>query len=182
MNKLVFALMAGCFSTVFAVNGAVAQSSVNMEKLKDQKIVAEIKTVTTSVKKQRDDLGTINPKALRNFAQTYKNVIDVRWEKIRNGFSARFNADGVSNLIYYSPHGKWAGILKGYKEDKMPPEVRKMVKREYYDYVITFVQEAETLDSGGLPTYFIILEDNDQIKQLKINDGQMWVNAEFKKS
>ena len=83
--------------------------------------------------------------------------------------------------IYYGRHGKWFGSLKGYKEDKLSPELRKMIKREYYDYSITYVQEAETIDSEGKPTYIIHLEDNKSIKRLRICDGQMEIWQEYKK-
>ena len=56
MNKLVFALLAGCFSTVATVNEASAQNSVNTERLENHKNVSGIKKALTIEENQKDDL------------------------------------------------------------------------------------------------------------------------------
>ncbi len=63
----------------------------------------------------------------------------------------------------------------------MPGDIRDIVKREYYDYEITSVQEIETIDSYGIPTYIVHLEDNNNIKLIRVRDGEMALYKEFKK-
>jgi hypothetical protein len=115
----------------------------------------------------------INNKALNRFAKAYKNVTGASWEIVADGFVATFTSDGVRNTIYYNKNGTWAGSLKGYEESKMPTNIRKLIKPTYYDYAITYVQEAETILSNGLPTYIIHLQNNETIKLLRVYDGEV---------
>ncbi len=89
--------------------------------------------------------------------------------------------NGVSNLIYYTKKGQWEGSLKVYSEDKLARDIRDIVKREYYDYDITSVQEIETFDSYGIPTYIVHLEDSNNIKLIRVRYGVMDVYSAFKK-
>ena len=181
MKKILFALVAGFIPALVATNGAYAQNSVNPEILEPQKNATAIEKAVAPVNNHSVDMGEINAKALKHFTKTYKNVTGESWQKIKDGYTAKFNSNGVSNRIFYSPNGKWSGSLKGYSEDKLPQEIRHAVKREYYDYIITYVQEVETTDSYGIPTYIIHLEDKNNIKQVRFSDGQMEVWKEFKK-
>lgn len=181
MKKLLFALLAGFIPGLIATNGAYAQNSVNPEILEPQNNVTEITNSVDSDKNRTVDLSAISPKAIKNFAASYKNAKDEKWDKTSEGFTAKFKFNGVSNLIFFNQNGKWAGSLKGYFEDKLPFEVRDRVKREYYDYSITYVQEVETIESNRIPTYIIHMEDKKSIKQIRISEGQMDVYKQYNK-
>lgn len=126
-----------------------------------------------------DEKETISPKALKGFSKTYKNVTGESWSKVLDGFSARFNLDGVRTTIFYDNKGRWLGSLKYYTEDKMTAEMKGIVKRSYYNYNIVYVQEVEMVSSNGQPTYIICVEDKDTIKDIRIFDGEMEVWKEF---
>jgi len=178
MKTFLFALLTLPLVLV-ATTGAYAQNAVNTEVPEPKKNVIAVEKALGP-----NDLSaktSISQKALKDFAKSYKSVNGETWEKTSEGYRVRFTSDGVMTTIYYGRHGKWFGSLKGYKEDKLSPELRKMIKREYYDYSITYVQEAETIDSEGKPTYIIHLEDNKSIKRLRICDGQMEIWQEYKK-
>ncbi|MEP7107306.1 MAG: hypothetical protein ABI760_04975 [Ferruginibacter sp.] len=181
MKKFLFAFVAGCIPALVATNGAYAQNSVNPEILEPQKNVTTIEKVVTPVNDQIVDMGAISPKILKDFTKTYKNVTGESWEKTKEGFSAKFISNGVNTRIYYNVKGKWTGSLKGYSEEIMPRDVRDIVKRSYYDYSITLVQEVETIESNGIPTYLVHLEDKKSYIQVRVCDGQMEVWKEFKK-
>jgi len=138
-----------------------------------------------SSKYQKDlpgDQNTISPKAIRGFAKKYRDVNSESWIQVKDGFSARFNSDGIDNSILYDKKGKWAGSIKSYSEDKLPLEIRHIVKSVYYDYKIVHIQEIETLDSRGTPTYIVFLEDKISLKMVRIFDGEMKPWKDFKKS
>jgi hypothetical protein len=99
--------------------------------------------------------------------------------KIKGGFAVRFTSDDVRTSIFYDSKGFWASSIKYYNEDKMPHEVRHIVKSTYYDYNIIYAQEVETVDTKGTPTYIICLQDKTNIKMLRICDREMSVWKEY---
>ena len=181
MKKFLFALIPGCVSVLVAINGANAQNPGNPDIQGPQKNVIEIEKVITPVKDHLIDLEPISPKALKDFAKKYKNVTAENWMKNKHGFSASFFSNGIQNMIYYDNNGKWLGSLKGYREEKLPYEIRDIVKSKYYDYSINSVEEAETIDSDGIPTYIIQLEDKNIIKLMRVYNGQVDVMRDYKK-
>jgi len=182
MKKFLFALLAGCITALVATNGAYAQNLVNPEILEPQKNNSAIEK---EVKRANDNIvgiGIISPKAMKDFTKTYKNVVSESWEKLKDGYATRFILNDVMHSVYYNTKGRWTGSVKGYSEDKMPNDIRNIVKQEYYDYSIIYVEEVETIGSNGIPTYVIHLEDKNNIKLVRIGNRQMDVMEEFQKS
>jgi hypothetical protein len=182
MKTFLFALLAGSITTLVATNGAYAQNLVNPRMLHSQINISAIEKEVTPTNDNIVGIDAISPRALKDFTKTYKNVISERWEKIKDGYATRFILNDVMNSIYYNTKGRWTGSVKGYSEDKMPHDIRDIVKHEYYDYSIIYVEEVETIDSYGIPTYVIHLEDKNNIKLVRIGNRQMDVMEEFQKS
>lgn len=134
-----------------------------------------------SVNTRTGDHEPINPKAVKNFTRTYKDVTTETWMETRDGFAARFNAEGIRNTILYDVKGHWTGSVKNYTEEKLAANIRHIVKSKYYDYSIFYVDELETNESGGVPTYIIHLEDKNSIKLVRLCDGEMDTWKEYKK-
>lgn len=128
------------------------------------------------------DQNNISPRAIRAFAKTYGDANDESWRQIKDGFSARFNSNGIKNTILYDKKGNWTGSIKSYDEDQMLREIRHIVKSTYYDYKIVYAQEIETLDSQGVPTYLVFLEDKTNIKVVRIFKGEMNVWKDLTKT
>ncbi|MEO6960598.1 MAG: hypothetical protein ABIY90_01450, partial [Puia sp.] len=67
-----------------------------------------------------------------------------------------------------------------YSEDKLPREIRAIVKSTYYDFTITVVEDVQTRVNG---VYLIYLEDKTSIKIVRVTrDGDMDVFKEITKS
>jgi len=181
MKKTIFAITAAFISALAVENGACAQSAINPEIPEPQKNITTIEKVIKPANDAEAETENINAKAIKNFASIYKNVSVESWEKIKDGFTASFNSNGITYRIYFGKKGKWLGSLKGYEESQMPADVRKIVKRIYYDFSITYVQEAETLDSEGEPTYIVHLEDKDKLLQVRVCNGNMELWRQYKK-
>ncbi|MEO6550636.1 MAG: hypothetical protein ABIN94_21705 [Ferruginibacter sp.] len=183
MKKLLFALIATSLATLAISDGAYAQNTVSNEAIEPQvqKNFNGDKTILPATQQHVAMANAISPKALKNFTKSFKGVSGESWEKIDHGYSAKFASNGVNTRLYYDAQGNWSGSLKGYTEDKMARDLRSIVKREYYDYTITYVQEAQTIESNGIPTYIIHVEDKDYIKLLRIYDGQMSIWKAFKR-
>ncbi len=181
MKNSLFAFAATCIASLAVTNGAYAQTAINVEVLEIPKDVIKTDKIITPEKNNTVNLNAISLKAVKDFKKSYKMVSNENWYKGSDCFNAQFTLNGITNLIYYNKKGQWAGSLKVYSEDKMPGDIRDIVKREYYDYEITSVQEIETIDSYGIPTYIVHLEDNNNIKLIRVRDGEMALYKEFKK-
>jgi len=175
MKKNLIALVIVCVAFLAGISGANAQIASNSSSL-------EYQMNTGKTENSMKELLTISPRALRDFAYTHKNVTGESWTKLKDGFSVRFNSEGVRTTIYYDKKGNWSGSIKIYGEEKLLREVRHVVKSTYYDYNIVYAQEIETTDSDGVPTYVVCVEDKTKIKMIRIRDGEMSVWKEFTKT
>ena len=176
MKILVVAVAVGV-STFAGISGVSAQKLANsgFDKNKVEKFISQANDFAAGGEE-------ISPKALKSFAKMYKNVSAEKWSKISNGFSASFLTDGKKETVFFSSKGSWYGSVTSYTEDKLPEDVRNIVKSKYFDYSIFFVEEVETVESNGVPTYLIHLEDKHNIKLVRVSDGDMEAWKEYVKS
>ena len=171
MKKNLIALVIVSVATLAGISRANAQLVSNSSSVE----YGDIKNSTV-------ELETISPRAIKNFASTYKNVSGESWMKVKGGFSVRFISDDIRISILYDNKGYWVGSIKYYSEEKMSRVIRHIVKSTYYDYNIIYTQEIETADTKGMPTYIICLQDNTNIKMIRICDEEMSVWKEYKRA
>jgi hypothetical protein len=174
MKKNFIALVIVSVATLAGISDANAQIVSNSTSF-------EYEMNATQTKTHLNEL-TISSRALKDFAYTHKNVTGEVWAKGKDGFSVRFISGDVRTTIYYDKKGNWTGSLKCYGEEKMPREIRHVVKSTYYDYNIVYTQEVETTDSDGVPTYVVCVEDKTKIKMIRIVDGEMSDWKEYTKA
>jgi len=125
-------------------------------------------------------IAEINAKVVRNFAKDYKKATDVKWIKTSEGlYAAYFVNDAVQNLVCYNKKGNFECQLRYYQEDKLPREIRGLVKGAYYDFSIYLVTEVHR---NGKIAYVIKMEDKTSWKTVKVVDGEMEVTEDFRKS
>ncbi len=183
MKRFLIAFVAGCILALATNSGANAQSSNNIVSAEQYKMPLKINSSVLPAETNSAilDASMVSAKALKDFKKSYKNPGDAKWVKSDHGVTARFNSNGIENVIYYDKKGNWQASLKGYFEDKLDKAVRAIVKQKYYDYKITYVQEVETGSTLGTPTYMVHIESNDDFKIVKIYDGEMDIYEEFAK-
>jgi len=175
MKKNLIALAIVSAATFGGISGANAQIVSNSSSL-------EYQINATETKNSMNEQEAISPRAIKDFTYTHKNVKGESWIKMKDGFSVRFNSDGIRTTVYYDKKGNWSGSLKLYGEEKMLRDLRHVVKSTYYDYNIVYTQEIETDGSEGLPTYVVCVEDKTKIKMIRIHDGEMSEWKEYTKS
>jgi len=180
MKKNLIHVVIAFLTILTGLHEATAQGLTSENKLAYLENDRGSKTIFSPVKYAADK-DPISPRALKDFARSYKNIKGESWATTTDGFSARFTLSGVSTTIFYDNKGRWVGSVKHFKEDKMPFEIRHIVKRAYYDYNILYMEEIETPDSHKSPTYLICIEDKLNAKLLRIWKGEMEVWKDFKK-
>jgi len=121
----------------------------------------------------------VNPRALRNFLDEYKDFDSVRWYQSDKGSAASFILDEVQIVTYYDKYGNRTSKRKVYKENRLPNEVRNLVKRRYYDYEIIGVIE---IIKPNQSTYVVTMEDKTMFVQVKVIDLEMELVSRFLKS
>ena len=105
------------------------------------------------------DLGTyvpdaknINTKALKDFGDRFNSPNDAKWFSDANGFVSYFVKDGYGDRAFYDKKGHWQYSLIFYGEDKLPRDIRAIVKSTYFDMNITLVEEVQT--NQGMAIYY----------------------------
>ncbi len=177
MKKIIFAITTGLISLLAITSGANAQGSNNLDAMQHPLDAAKIEKLVSSESNKPE---IISVKALKDFKKFYREVADVKWHSNEFTYTATFDSNGINTTVYYDKKGHWRGELKNYKEDKLDRNVRSIVKREYYDYKIFHVQEIETSESNGIPTYLVHIETDNDIKAIWVRDGAMGIYEQFK--
>lgn len=141
---------------------------------------ARIRITSLNNTGSRQYINNINIKAVRYLKERYKDVSNEIWSKSNQGeYLVYFTLNGIITRLYFNRKGIWHATLKTYTEDKLPFIIRDKVKSKYYDYSIGSINELVTADSNGLPTYIIDIKYKDNIKILRIYDGEMEVWKQF---
>lgn len=121
-----------------------------------------------------------NIKAVRDFVKTFKTIDTNKWFLAEDGTStSTFDSDGVKTTVSYDSKGSRQYVVRNYQENKLPSDVRHIVKREYYDATITLVKEFET--NNGL-IFFVHMQDKDTWKIVRIAHGEMKLVENLTKS
>jgi len=124
-------------------------------------------------------LNDINTKAMRNFARDYKNTSLATWFKLKDGFVVYFTDKGINVRVAYDRKGNYLWTIRDYTEDKLPFEIRDLVKTKYYDLNIFHI--AEVRSDGGI-AYTIKLEGKTTWRIIKVVDGEMTVLNDYVKN
>lgn len=117
-------------------------------------------------------------KAREDFLRSNRQVENVRWYDVPNGFFVYYTKDQKKGKGFYNSKGKFVYSSLSYQEPLLPAEIRDRVKSVFYmDYKITHVNEI--LEEGK--TIFIVqLTDNKTWKTILIRDNEMEVIKEYR--
>jgi hypothetical protein len=124
-------------------------------------------------------LNDISTTASRDFVKRYDNALDAKWYKVPDGWIAKCTLDNHKASVAYDRHGNWVYTMKTYAENKMPRDVRAIVKSTYYDYQIVVVQE---ILKGKYPVVYVVhLQDSTCWKNVRVCEGEMEIIEEYQK-
>jgi hypothetical protein len=124
-------------------------------------------------------LNEINANAASTFIKDHGNVTNAKWFKSLNGlFVVYFTDENIKNWIFYNDRGTCEYMILHYYEEKLPAEVRDLLKTNYYDFNIYHVTEARR---NGKIAYVAKMEDKTSWKTIKVVDGEIEVMEEYSK-
>lgn len=119
------------------------------------------------------DKEAINPNAVRHYEKKFKTATNAKWLTMKDGYTAKFISNDITERVFYNPNGTLAGTLKGYTAEKLPEEIHRIIKGNYNGYAITYVDKAEIMKLPGITVYIAHLQGYSDIKVVRICDGEM---------
>lgn len=158
MNKLIGTLLAGLF--VVAQLGVRAQVSDHASLMNAHTLSAEPAAA----------------KAARDFIQRAGDQKEEHWYKEPTGYEADYTDGAVKALYRYDKKGNWVYSILTYGEDKLPEDVRALVKGHYYDFNINWVKE---VTEAQTTVYVVHMESAKAWKEVSVQEGEMRVLKEF---
>jgi len=132
--------------------------------------------------KSKPRLNDINLNAVRDFIRRYKmEATDAMWQiTSHNDYVARFSVDSIDVIVVYGKSGNWVSSVKRYSENRLPRDVRSVIKRLYPDYSIAHADEVN-VSEGKNTVYVITIENAQQIQILNFCNGEIEVKNSFSK-
>ncbi|GGB04528.1 hypothetical protein [Puia dinghuensis] len=160
MKKLLGTLLAGLFC--LAGVSTRAQVSGNTSILNVHAIGADAAAVRAS----------------RDFWSRVGEQKGEQWYKLQVGYQAEYTDGPVKGVYLYDKKGNWIYSILTYGEDRLPQEVRQLVRSTYYDFSINWVKEVS--DAQNL-VYVVHMESDKAWKEVAVQDGEMRVLHAFVK-
>ncbi len=180
MKKISFALLTGCI--LFLYSGKLLSQDKNNVAFNgfQGSVFTEHRLLSYGHNSIEEVKGNeVNIKAQRDFVKAFEKAENIRWYKLDDGFIALFSLQGTKMRANYNNKGNWVYNMATYTEEKLPREVRHLVKSTYYDYAITLVNEIKT---GSKTIYIVHMADKTSWVNLRVCDGEMEVVEQLDKS
>lgn len=127
------------------------------------------------------NISRVHTRAMRDFLKRDKTAANVDWMIVETGYVAKYTDENNSNCrTVYNNRGDFVYTVRQYHENNMPPDIRHIVKSQYYDYTITLVEQIE--ENRWPLVYVVHLEDATTLKNVRVCDREMEVMSEYIKS
>jgi hypothetical protein len=174
MKKSILVLALGCVSAAILPGHSVAQGIRNQTSLEGtQSNEAPIQVAAFSYNSfdpaiaNAADVSVVSLKAIKDFKGRFANAKDEKWYTLKGGFLSYFTQEGSAVRAIYDKKGHWQASLKFCSENKLPHDIRAIVKSTYYDFAISVVELIEVPDHC---VYIVHLEDATNIKIVRVNE------------
>ena len=130
-----------------------------------------------------DVLSDINDRAIKNFRRNYPGVNNEEWSLGANhAYMAQFSISNIKTLVVYDRNGVFDHSLAYYNEEKMPSDVRQIVKSVYYDYAIISVAEVNINVLDAQTIYIINVQGKKDWMLLTISNSEILKVEKFNRS
>jgi hypothetical protein len=106
-----------------------------------------------------------------SFQNDFVSAKHVLWEKCDDYSKATFTMDGQVMYAYYSNDAKLLGVVRNITSDKLPIGLFREIKKNYNDHWISNLFE---MSADGSSSYYITLEDADEVLVYKSNGSDGW--------
>lgn len=144
---------------------------------KNMKVAEDSAVSNAASASYSSDLSALNSKVSKNFTKNFKNAADLRISTYGSNTYIYCITDGIMNRIRYDKKGNWNYTIRYYLEDRLPADIRKQVKSNYYDFDIAGVTEVNV---GDKTAYLVRIKSSEEWKTVKIVDDEMIITESFR--
>ena len=185
MKKMTFSLAIVSFyaTLITYLSSCQAYNGISKSKIANTEIATDVYPSVLSENTVRNYRNEINIRAVREFVREFKEAKNVSWQKTMDGgYMADFKAGSIKTAIWFDRHGSWTYIINKYGENKMPVEVRTVVKSNFFDHAIMEVSEIRLKQDRENIIYTILIENACNFKIIKVCNMDLEVLGDYNKS
>jgi len=123
------------------------------------------------------DLSSLSNKVVKNFKKNFKNADDLRISNFENRTYIYCKTNGIVNRVRYDKRGNWDYTIRYYEENQLPSEIRKQVKRTFFDFDISGVTEVSV---GDKTAYLVRIKSIETWKTVKVLEDEMTIVESYR--
>lgn len=164
MKKLI--LLAGIYCLQPSLHAA---SSINEDR-------NYISTVRDGAKHE-----SAGDRAMAYFKDNFSGASDVVWTTNNDGsINCFFRRGTATDRVYYDKRGYWQYTLVSYPPAGLANNVKYRVLDDFDSYTIKYVNEIRSAENS--PVYMINIENEENIKVIRVSDDDIEVKQDLKRS
>ncbi len=162
----------GCVVFTLTTKSSFSQQTIKQKDLnKDVAISANQKNnFVTSGDKPFNFSVSIRRRIQESFAGYFASATGQNWTMAGHNFHCSFSTNGIPASVLFDKNGHLIYAITYGEEKDMPSAVRKIVKRVYYDYVITLAMEVK---QNKKDVWVVNMKNNSTYITVRIEDGEM---------
>ena len=185
MKTKIISNVIGCLLLLLTTNSSFTQVTANRKEFnKVYAVSANPKSnFTNSDNTPVNTSLAINNKLQKSFAQYFAGATGQNWSKAGINFFTSFYVNGVDNHALFDKRGHLIYSISYGSEKDLPADVRKIIKSEYYDYVITQAIEVKLIKQDERDIWVVNMKDDNTYLTVRVDeDGEMEKMQEFEKA
>lgn len=155
MKKHIISLCCGTLVYIISVHSSFSQDIAAADVLNFRTTNAASSTVSLSAKLNK------------TFSKLFKGATGMNWYVCHDKYVIRFMLDGLQHQAVFNKYGELIYQFNYCTEKDLPADVRKLVRSNYYDQHITWVNKVE---QDNEVTWVITVEDDSEIIKVRVAD------------
>ena len=165
-----------CLLFVLTTNVSFSQATINNKDL--NRTVAMSVSHHSEIHNSDNASVAINKKIQKSFTINFAGVTGQNWSMVGNNFHTSFYTNGNKACALFDKHGLLIYSDTYVQEKDMPSDIRKIVKSEYYDYMITLAIEVKQNERN---LWIVNMKNETTFITVRVEDGEMELVNQFKK-
>ena len=181
MKTKIISNVIGCLLLLLTTNSSFTQVTANRKELNNVYAVS-VNPKSNFTNSDNTPVNTslaINNKVQKSFAHYFAGATRQYWTKMGTDFLTSFYVNGVYNRALFDKRSHLIYAIRYCLEKDMPADVRKIIKSEYYDYVITLATEVKQ-DERDI--WVVNMKNDNTYLTVRVENGEMEQVQEFEKA
>ena len=111
-----------------------------------------------------------NVKVQRAFISYFGENAENNWSKVGEKFLNCFHSNGLLTRALFTKHGQLIYVITYGTEKNLPVDIRRRIKREYFDYTIAVVIEVK---ENNRDIWVVKLDNTSEIITVRVEGDEM---------